>query len=135
MGDLRLTPGPCPLVGRQVTFAHGPTNRSVTRLLANLVLAWRLVRRQRPHTVVTTGAGIAVPFCYVARLFGCRVVYVESLSRVSEPSLTGRLVAPVAHDFFVQWPQLVAQYRDARYVVQDRLIFATLAHHQPFERF
>lgn len=104
------------LVGRRVTFAHGPTNRSVTRLMANLLLAWRLVRRQRPRTVVTTGAGIAVPFCYVARLFGCRVVYVECLSRVSEPSLTGRLVAPVVHDFYVQWPQLVAQYRDARYV-------------------
>jgi UDP-N-acetylglucosamine:LPS N-acetylglucosamine transferase len=84
--------------------------------MANLLLAWRLVRTRRPRTVVTTGAGIAVPFCYVARLFGCRVVYVECLSRVSEPSLTGRLVAPVVHDFYVQWPQLVAQYRDARYV-------------------
>jgi beta-1,4-N-acetylglucosaminyltransferase len=104
------------LAGCHVTFAHGPTNRSLTRLIANLVLAWRLVHRERPRTVVTTGAGIAVPFCYLGRLLGCRVVYVECLSRVSEPSLTGRLVAPVAHDFYVQWPQLVARYADARYV-------------------
>jgi beta-1,4-N-acetylglucosaminyltransferase len=36
------------LAGRRVTFAHGPTNRSVSSLLRNLPLAWRLVRRHRP---------------------------------------------------------------------------------------
>ncbi len=104
------------LAGRRVAFAHGPTNRSASNLARNVVLAWRLVRRHRPRTIVTTGAGIAVPFCYVGRLLGCRVVYVECLSRVREPSLTGRLVEPVAHDFYVQWPELVARYRRARYV-------------------
>lgn len=104
------------LAGRDVTFAHGPTNRSVLALVRNLALAVRLVRRHRPETIVTTGAGIAVPFCYAGRLLGVRVVYVECLSRVSEPSLTGRLVQPVAHEFYVQWPQLVARYKRARYV-------------------
>jgi beta-1,4-N-acetylglucosaminyltransferase len=105
------------LSGRRVTFAHGPTNRSSLASLArNLLLACRLVRRYRPQTILTTGAGVAVPFCYVGRLLGCRVIYVECLSRVSEPSLTGRLVEPVAHEFYVQWPQLVTRYRHARYV-------------------
>jgi beta-1,4-N-acetylglucosaminyltransferase len=104
------------LGGRRVTFAHGPTNRSVMRLARNLALAWRVVRGTRPRTIVTTGAGIAVPFCYVGRLLGCRVIYIECLSRVTEPSLTGRLVAPVTHELFVQWPQLVGRYRHARYV-------------------
>ena len=104
------------LSGRRVTFAHGPTNRSLASLARNLLVAWRLVRRHRPQTILTTGAGIAVPFCYVGRLLGCRVVYVECLSRVSEPSLTGRLVEPVAHELYVQWPQLVTRYRHARYV-------------------
>jgi beta-1,4-N-acetylglucosaminyltransferase len=104
------------LRGRRVTFAHGPTNRSVACLLRNLALAWRVLREGAPRTIVTTGAGIAVPFCYVGRLLGCRVIYVECLSRVSEPSLTGRLVAPVVHELYVQWPQLVARYRHARYV-------------------
>jgi beta-1,4-N-acetylglucosaminyltransferase len=104
------------LADRDVTFAHGPTNRSVVRLGQNLLLAWRLMRRHRPSALVTTGAGLAVPFCYVARVLGCRVIYVECLSRVSRPSLTGRLVEPVVHEFFVQWPQLVSHYRHARYV-------------------
>jgi beta-1,4-N-acetylglucosaminyltransferase len=103
------------LSGRQLTFASGPTNRSAKRLVQNLALAWRVIRRSRPRTIVTTGAGIAVPFCYVGRLLGCRVIYVECLSRVNEPSLTGRLVAPVAHELYVQWPQLVVRYRHAMY--------------------
>jgi len=104
------------LADRRVAFAYGPTNRSLRCLCQNLLLAWRLIRRNRPSTLVTTGAGLAVPFCYVARLFRCQVIYVECLSRVSEPSLTGRLVEPVAHEFFVQWPQLVPRYHRARYV-------------------
>lgn len=103
------------LQGERVWFAHHPTNRSLRNLLRNLLLAVRLVRKVRPRAVVTTGAGVAVPFCYVARLFGSRVVYVESMARISQPSLTGRLVYPVATSFFVQWPELQAKFSRARY--------------------
>jgi hypothetical protein len=59
---------------------------------------------------------VAVPFCWIARLYGSRIVYIESFARVSEPSLTGRLVHPVAHRFFVQWPVLKSRFRKAEYV-------------------
>ncbi len=65
--------------------------------------------------VVTTGAGVAVPFCYAGRLYGARVVYIESFARVTSPSLTGRLVHPVATAFFVQWPQMLTHFRKAVY--------------------
>lgn len=104
------------LAEEELVFAHHPTNRSVRNLIRNAVLAFRLVHRLRPAAVVTTGAGVAVPFCYVARAFGARVVYIESFSRISEPSLTGRLVHPVAHRFFVQWPELATRFRKAEYV-------------------
>lgn len=103
------------LRGEQVWYAHHPTNRSVRNLLRNFVLAVRLIRKVRPRAVVTTGAGVAVPFCYVGRLFGSRVVYIESMARISQPSLTGRLVYPIATSFFVQWPELQARFRRARY--------------------
>src|SRR5437764_1436297 len=103
------------LAGERVVFAHGPTNRNIPNLLRNLVVAFRVLLRDRPRAVVTTGAGVAVPFCYLARLRGARVVYIESFSRVSEPSLTGRLVYPIAHEFFVQWPALKEHFPRARY--------------------
>ncbi len=94
------------LAGEDVTFARGPTNRSVKNLLRNIVVAWRVVRRVRPQVVLTTGAGIAVPFAWIARLRGARVVYVESLARIDGPSLTYRLIAPIAERQYVQWPEL-----------------------------
>ena len=49
----------------------------------------------RPAVIVTTGAGVAVPFAWIGRLLGARVVYVESLTRIEAPSLSYRLIRPV----------------------------------------
>jgi len=99
------------LDGEQVTFAHGPTNRSLINLVRNLVLAWREIRRRRPDTILSTGAALAVPFFLVAKLLGRRCVYVESLTRISSVSLSGRLVYPLADAFFVQWPRAAVRRR------------------------
>ena len=65
--------------------------------------------------MLTTGAGVAVPFAWLGRLRGARVVYVESFTRIEEPSLTCRLVAPVADRVYAQWPELVEAVPKARY--------------------
>ncbi|MEZ5098350.1 MAG: UDP-N-acetylglucosamine--LPS N-acetylglucosamine transferase [Thermoleophilia bacterium] len=104
------------LADERVVYAHFPTTRNLRNLLRNLALAWRVVRRTRPRALLTTGAGTAVPFAWVARLHGARVVYVESLTRVDRPSLSLRLIAPVASRVYVQWPELVPAVRKARYV-------------------
>ena len=98
-----------------VHFAHGPTNRSLKNLFLNLFLAWGLVRRLRPAVLVTTGAGVAVPFAWIARLHGARVVYVESVTRINEPSLSCRLIRPVAARVYVQWPELVPSVSGSRF--------------------
>jgi beta-1,4-N-acetylglucosaminyltransferase len=103
------------LVGEEVTWAYHPTNRSVWNLVRNGVLALRLLRRLRPRVIVTTGAGVAVPFCYLGRVFGARIIYIESFSRIHEPSLTAKLVHPAVHSFYVQWPQLERRFRKAEY--------------------
>lgn len=104
------------LENERVLFAFGPTNRNVGNLARNLKLAFRLVRQLRPRVVVTTGAGVAVPFCWLGRIFGAKIVYVESLSRIEAPSLSCRLIAPVATRVYAQWPELAEAYGRARYV-------------------
>jgi beta-1,4-N-acetylglucosaminyltransferase len=92
------------LADEDVVFAHGPTVRNIPNLLRNLWLAWGTIRRDRPNVILSTGAALAVPFFIVGRLFGVRLVYVESLTRVNELALSGRLVYPLTNTFFVQWP-------------------------------
>lgn len=101
------------LEGERVTWAHYPTNRNVPNLLRNLALALPLLRRGNVAAIVTTGAGVAVPFALAGRLFGVNVVYVESMARISCPSLTGRLIYPLADTFIVQWPSLQRFFKRA----------------------
>ena len=91
------------LADEDVVFAHGPTVRNIPNLLRNLWLAGHTIRRYRPNVILSTGAALAVPFFVVGRLFGVRLVYVESLTRVNELALSGRLVYPLTNTFFVQW--------------------------------
>lgn len=100
----------------RVVFAYWPTNRSLKNLLRNLGVAWRTLRVVRPRILLTTGAGVAVPFAWLAHLRGVRVVYVESFTRIERPSLTCRLVAPIAHRVYAQWLELTSAVPKARYV-------------------
>jgi beta-1,4-N-acetylglucosaminyltransferase len=104
------------LADEQVVFAYGPTNRSLVNFVRNIGLAAGVLRRFRPRVIVTTGAGVAVPFCWIGRLRGARVVYVESMSRITSPSLSYRLIAPVASRLYCQWPEFERSVRRARYV-------------------
>ena len=65
--------------------------------------------------ILTTGAGVAVPFAWVGRLYGARVIYVESFTRIESTSLSMRMIAPVAERLYVQWPELARRYRRARF--------------------
>jgi UDP-N-acetylglucosamine:LPS N-acetylglucosamine transferase len=99
----------------RVYFACGPTNRSIRNLIRNVHLARRLLRRLRPRVVITTGAGVAVPFAWLAHLAGARVIYVESLSRIDRASLSLRLISPIADRVYGQWPEFAEAVPGARF--------------------
>jgi beta-1,4-N-acetylglucosaminyltransferase len=99
----------------EVVFAHWPTNRSIKNLVRNLFVARRTLRDVKPKVLITTGAGVAVPFAWLARLRGVKVVLIDSFTRIERPSLTCRLVAPVAHRVYAQWPELASVVPKARY--------------------
>jgi beta-1,4-N-acetylglucosaminyltransferase len=103
------------LADERVVYAHGPTNRNILNLFRNIRVAHRVLRRQRPSAILTTGAGVAVPFAWLGRLHRVPVVYVESLTRIDELSLSARMIAPVADRLYVQWPELSGALGRARY--------------------
>ena len=68
-----------------------------------MLLAWRTVGDHQPDVILSTGAALAVPFFIVGCLRRKRLVYVESFTRVSRLSMSGRMIYPLANAFFVQW--------------------------------
>lgn len=64
----------------------------------------------RPDYVISTGATAVVPFCYIARVLGAKIIHVENLAQVVNPSVAGRFLYPIASHFFVQWPDLLKAY-------------------------
>lgn len=86
------------------------------KFFLNLWEAFRILRRERPDVLLSTGAGPAVPFALIGRyLFRCRVVFVETITRVMAPSVTGRIMYRLAHDFFYQWPSLARYFPGGTY--------------------
>jgi UDP-N-acetylglucosamine:LPS N-acetylglucosamine transferase len=104
------------LDGERVVPAYSPTTRNLVNLVRNAALAVRVLRRERPSLVVSTGAGVAVPFFVVARLLGVPTVFIEVYDRVDTPTLTGRLCGPFTSRRIVQWQSQLAFYPDAHLV-------------------
>jgi len=98
------------LAGERTYWCHHPTNRNLVNLCRNTLLAMRILARERPQLIVSSGAGAALPYFWLARLFGARTAFIEVLDRIDGPTLTGRLVRRFADRVLVQWPEQQAHY-------------------------
>jgi beta-1,4-N-acetylglucosaminyltransferase len=79
----------------------------------NIPSVIRLVYSENPDVVISTGASIAVNFAIAAKLLGKKFIYIESISRSEELSLSGKLVYPLSDEFYVQWQDLCSKYPKA----------------------
>ena len=101
------------LEGEQVYHCYYPTNRSLKALLINTRLAWKVLRKERPDVIVSSGAAVAVPFFYLGKLFGMKTIYIEVFDRIDKPTMTGKMVYPVTDRFIVQWEEMKQVYKKA----------------------
>lgn len=100
---------------KTVFWAAHPTVRSVKNLVKNIGIAHRVLTTMRPDVIVTTGSGVAVPFIWIAHFLGIRTVFIESITRINELSLTARMIYPVVDRLLVQWEELTRKYPKAQY--------------------
>jgi hypothetical protein len=79
-----------------------------------LARSLRIALVERPRVVLTTGSLPLALFSLACKIFGARIIWIDSISQIEGLSISGRLVRPFADLFFVQWPEL-ARYRNVRY--------------------
>ena len=81
----------------------------------NILKSIYLYFRVHPDYIVTTGTHTAGPMCYLGKIFGSKIIYVETFANINTKTITGRLVYPIADLFVVQWEEMLKLYPKAVY--------------------
>ena len=53
--------------------------------------------------------------CLIGKIFGSKVIYIETFANIHTKTITGRLIYKVADLFVVQWESMLELYPKATY--------------------
>lgn len=101
------------LANEKMYPCYYPSNRSLKALFINTIVAIKVLSKEKPNLIISSGAASAVPFFYLGKLFGAKTIYIEVFDRIDKPTLTGKLVYPVTDKFIVQWDEMKKVYPKA----------------------
>lgn len=85
------------------------------KLLVNCFKSLYLYLKIRPDFIVTTGAHTAGPMCCLGKIFGSRIIYIETFANIYTKTITGKLIYKFADLFIVQWKSMLELYPKAIY--------------------
>lgn len=80
------------------------------KLIYNCFKSLYFYLKIHPDYVITTGAHTAGPMCLIAKIFGSRVIYIETFANINTKTITGKLLYPVSDKFIVQWDSMKKLY-------------------------
>ena len=84
--------------------------------LYNLFYSIYILIKERPDMIVTTGVLSVIPLCLMGKLFGAKLIYIESFAKIKSETMTGKLLYRFADKFFVQWESMKKVYPKAEYL-------------------
>lgn len=86
------------------------------KMIGNFFKSFIILIRECPDVVITTGVLAIIPLCLLTKIFGKKLIYIESFAKVTSPTETGKLLYKYADQFYVQWPQMKEIYPKAIYL-------------------
>ena len=105
------------LAEKGLVYVVGECNRNhPLRALRTFVRCLSIARKERPDVVITTGALPLALFCIASKIYGARIVWIDSIANIEQVSMSGRLVRRFADLFLTQWPELATNDRKSEYV-------------------
>lgn len=97
---------------------YGTRSKIFTYIFKYLYLCLKTIYlyfKIRPKYIVTTGTHTAGPMCYIGKIFGSKIIYIETIANINRKTATGRLIYPIADLFIVQWEEMLKIYPKAVY--------------------
>lgn len=101
------------LEDEKVYPCYYPTNRSIKALVKNIKVAYKVLKKEKPDLIISSGAAVAVPFFYIGKIMGAKLIYIEVFDRLDKATMTGRMVYPITDKFIVQWEEQRKVYKKA----------------------
>ncbi len=83
------------------------------KLIYNCFKSIFLYLKVHPDYIITTGVHTAGPMCLIGKMFGSRIIYIETFANMVSKTATGRLLYPIADRFIVQWSSMKKIYPNA----------------------
>ncbi len=99
--------------GENIYWLPFQAPRDVFTLVRNIPATFKILLQEKPDIVISTGASIAINFGFSAKLLGVKYIFIESISRSKELSISGKIAYLVSDEFYVQWPELCDKYPKA----------------------
>ena len=99
--------------GEKMYPCYFPTNRNIKNLIRNTFVALKVLKKEKPDVIISSGAAVAVPFFYLGKLFGAKLIYIEVFDRIDKSTMTGKIVYPIVDKFIVQWDEQKKVYPKA----------------------
>ena len=84
-------------------------------LLINSIISLILFIKYRPKYIITTGTHTAGTMCCIGKIFGSKIIYIETFASINKGSQTGKLIYKFADFFVVQWESMLRVYPKATY--------------------
>ena len=85
------------------------------KLMANTITSFKIYLKEKPDVMITTGVLAIIPFALIMKLFGKKLIYIESFAKVTSKTLSGKLLYKYADQFYVQWEEMLKLYPKAIY--------------------
>ena len=98
-----------------VYFGYFPEHRNILNAIKNLFLAFKIIFREKPDLLVSTGAGIAPPFFLTGKILGCHLIFLDSYSFIKYPSISARMVSFLSDKVLVQHQLERSSLKNAEY--------------------
>jgi beta-1,4-N-acetylglucosaminyltransferase len=91
-------------------------NRNNPLMLLKLLLySFWIILRERPNVIISTGAAAGCIECFLGKIMGAKIIWIDSITNVEKLSLSGAMVRHIADLFFVQWPELTKKYKHVEF--------------------
>ena len=91
------------------------TQRNFFRIILNFFQSFRILLKEKPKLIISTGADVTLGTIILGKLFfSARIIFIESGGNVTKPTLTGRVSYYFADLFIIQYKELLKFYPKAK---------------------